>query len=118
MALQELQSAKYLDSQQDCESRPIRSGRVKRRVSTTGDIVFRVVLFLGIAATVYWFYKNQDPILANIRDNSGQYGDFFSDLVKDVQPGVTSEFVKDEPEDVVSNPHSFSPHVPQSDLPN
>jgi hypothetical protein len=57
------------------------------------SLMFRLVMMIGIVFCVHWFYNNQDPILANIRDNSGRFSLFFSDLVKQSQAENTNEFV-------------------------
>jgi hypothetical protein len=88
-------SAEYFDTS-SAEHTPCRNRMRRRREAQKAQqssLMFRLVMMVGIVFCVHWFYNNQDPILANIRDNSGRFGMFFSDLVKQSQAENTNEFV-------------------------
>ena len=76
----QLESVKYLQNDQgQIEFNEFKEAR-QRDWKKIGGSLFRAILILGIAASVYWFYRNQDPILTNIRNNSGNYAAFFNSL--------------------------------------
>ncbi|NND98077.1 MAG: hypothetical protein HKN47_12185 [Pirellulaceae bacterium] len=97
MSKLELQSAKYC-STTDAPSRPAKRTTSRGGKKTIRGFLFRSVLILGIAASVFWFYKHQDPILANIRNNSANYGIFFSNLVRSGDANDMNHFAEQGPE--------------------
>ena len=91
----ELQSAQYLDAL-DPTATPCRNRAARRRAAheaRESSRMFRLVMLIGLVFCTHWFYKNQDPILANIRDHSGRLGLFFSDLVEQGDLKNTNEFI-------------------------
>ncbi|QDT09797.1 hypothetical protein [Planctomycetes bacterium K23_9] len=89
----ELQSAKYLSGSPGAPS-PKR--RQRRKEPSFGEFLFRLVLILGLILSVHWFYKHQDPILANIRENSDRYSIIFTDLVKQVRAEGTDVEIEED----------------------
>ncbi|MGB7342920.1 MAG: hypothetical protein WBD20_01795 [Pirellulaceae bacterium] len=96
----ELQSQKYLTDSPGQSLGKSSRRRYRSRRGSLGGMIFRCILIGGLVASVHWFYRNQDPILSNIRDNSGNYSVMFSNMVKHFTADNMNEFADTPPQDV------------------